>query len=46
MDDISGLDQAGFAAKSNVSRETLQDYAAWYGLLRKWNARINLPIIT
>jgi len=31
-----------FANHSNVPRGTLSDYARWYGLLRKWNARINL----
>ena len=31
-----------FADHSNVPRGTLSDYARWYGLLRKWNARINL----
>lgn len=34
--------QERFANQSNVSRETLEDYAVWYGLLRKWNAKINL----
>ncbi|MEP4052663.1 MAG: 16S rRNA (guanine(527)-N(7))-methyltransferase RsmG [Litorimonas sp.] len=31
-----------FADASNVPHGTLSDYAHWYGLLRKWNARINL----
>jgi 16S rRNA (guanine527-N7)-methyltransferase len=31
-----------FADQSNVPRGTLLDYVQWYGLLRKWNARINL----
>ena len=36
------LDQSGFAARTNVSRETLSDYARWEALLMRWNARINL----
>jgi len=31
-----------FADHSNVPRGTLSDFTQWYGLLRKWNARINL----
>jgi len=31
-----------FADHSNVPRGTLSDFIHWYGLLRKWNARINL----
>ncbi len=31
-----------FAEHSNVPRGTLSDFTQWYGLLRKWNARINL----
>lgn len=31
-----------FEKRANVSRETLADYTAWYQLLRKWNAKINL----
>jgi len=36
------LDSAGFAQKTNVSRETLADYIRWEALLQRWNARINL----
>jgi len=42
MADMAALSSADFAARSNVSRETLADYAAWHALLRKWNAKINL----
>jgi 16S rRNA (guanine527-N7)-methyltransferase len=31
-----------FADISNVPRGTLSDFTQWHGLLRKWNARINL----
>lgn len=31
-----------FVDHSNVPRGTLSDFSNWYGLLRKWNARINL----
>jgi len=31
-----------FADHSNVPHGTLSDFTQWYGLLRKWNARINL----
>lgn len=31
-----------FADHSNVPRGTLSDFSQYYGLLRKWNARINL----
>jgi len=31
-----------FVDHSNVPRGTLADFSRWYGLLRKWNARINL----
>jgi len=31
-----------FVDHSNVPRGTLSDFSRWYGLLRKWNARINL----
>jgi len=31
-----------FADQTNVPRGTLSDFTQWYGLLRKWNARINL----
>lgn len=31
-----------FAEHSGVPRGTLSDFSQWYGLLRKWNARINL----
>lgn len=31
-----------FADISNVPHGTLSDFTQWYGLLRKWNARINL----
>ena len=31
-----------FADHSNVPHGTISDFTAWYGLLRKWNARINL----
>jgi len=31
-----------FADETNVPRGTLSDFEQWYGLLRKWNARINL----
>ena len=31
-----------FAEQSNVPRGTLSDFTQWEGLLRKWNARINL----
>lgn len=33
---------AGFAAATNVSRETLDRLAAYEGLIRKWNPAINL----
>lgn len=36
------LDQDGFAARTDVSRETLSDYARWEALLTRWNRRINL----
>ncbi|MEP1229473.1 MAG: 16S rRNA (guanine(527)-N(7))-methyltransferase RsmG [Litorimonas sp.] len=36
------LTQDGFAQKSNVSRETLADYAHWHTLLQRWNKKINL----
>ena len=42
MADMAALSPADFAARSNVSRETLADYAAWHAHLRKWNAKINL----
>ena len=42
MADMAALDEAGFVEQTNVSRETLADYAAWHALLRKWNAKINL----
>ena len=31
-----------FADHSNVPHGTLSDFTQWHGLLRKWNARINL----
>ena len=31
-----------FADVSNVPHGTMSDFTQWYGLLRKWNARINL----
>ena len=31
-----------FADHSDVPHGTLSDFTQWYGLLRKWNARINL----
>ena len=31
-----------FAEHSNVPHGTFSDFTRWYGLLRKWNARINL----
>ena len=31
-----------FADHVDVPRGTLDDFSLWYGLLRKWNARINL----
>ena len=31
-----------FAEETNVPHGTLSDFTRWYGLLRKWNARINL----
>ena len=31
-----------FADHVDVPRGTLDDFSQWYGLLRKWNARINL----
>lgn len=31
-----------FADHSNVPHGTISDFSQWYGLLRKWNARINL----
>lgn len=31
-----------FADHSNVPHGTISDFTQWYGLLRKWNARINL----
>jgi len=31
-----------FEEHSNVPRGTLSDFSSWYGLLCKWNARINL----
>lgn len=31
-----------FAREPDVSRETFAAFQAWYGLLMKWNARINL----
>ena len=31
-----------FADQSNVPHGTMSDFTQWYGLLRKWNARINL----
>ena len=31
-----------FESSTNVSRETLSDYAQWHTELLKWNARINL----
>ena len=34
--------QEDFADHSNVPHGTLSDFTKWYGLLRKWNARINL----
>lgn len=34
--------QREFAVETNVSHETLSDYAAWNDLLIKWNKRINL----
>ena len=34
--------QEDFADHSNVPHGTLSDFTQWYGLLRKWNARINL----
>ena len=34
--------ETDFVDYSNVPRGTLSDFSRWYGLLRKWNARINL----
>ncbi|HEX3538774.1 MAG TPA: 16S rRNA (guanine(527)-N(7))-methyltransferase RsmG [Stellaceae bacterium] len=36
------LDAAGFAALTNVSRETLARFEAYAGLLRRWSPAINL----
>lgn len=33
---------AAFQALAGVSRETLQDFAAYHGLIEKWQAKINL----
>jgi len=42
MGEAASLTQEGFAKRSNVSRETLADYARWYILLQRWNKKINL----
>jgi 16S rRNA (guanine527-N7)-methyltransferase len=31
-----------FAAQAPIHPKSLEDYRIWEGLLRKWNARINL----
>ena len=42
MDDGPLWTVQDFADHSNVPHGTLSDFTQWYGLLRKWNARINL----
>ena len=42
MSDLTLWSEQDFADQTNVPHGTMSDFTQWYGLLRKWNARINL----
>ena len=42
MSDLPLWTEQDFADQTNVPHGTMSDFTQWYGLLRKWNARINL----